>query len=112
MYSFFDGLHEADPEKHRLGRTAAAKTVPFVEEHLKCLSSAGPAVANRGLRFLYEGDKGFSELDQAKKTGIEGQNGRLASEINFHGSQNVEGRRLASESKTDEHASDDVTRAA
>ncbi len=42
MYSFFDGLHEADPEKHRLGRAAAAKAVPFVEEHLKCLLSAAP----------------------------------------------------------------------
>ncbi len=68
MYSFFDGLGEVDPEKHRLGRQAAAKVSPFVEQHLVCLMSAGPAVANAGLCFLYEGDDAFDNLDPGKES--------------------------------------------
>ena len=68
MYSFFDGLDELDEEKYRLGREAAAKVSPFVGQHLRCLIDAGPAVASNGLRFLYEGDEGYSELDPSKES--------------------------------------------
>ena len=67
MYSFFDGLGDLDEEKFRLGREAVARISPFVEQHLQCLTDAGPTVARTGLLFLYEGDEGINDLDPNKE---------------------------------------------
>lgn len=66
LYSFFEGLTDQDKE-YRLGREAAQRTSPFVQQHLECLVKAGSAIGNKGLGFLYEGDQGFNDLDASKE---------------------------------------------